>query len=311
MIIWGVCDLVEMVYRPKDILDALEFLRVYGSETAPLAGGTDLIIALKERKIRPRFILDLTPLKSELSYVKIDKNIVKIGALTTVWELSKSILHTDYRFAAFKDLWHRFGTMVLRFEATIGGNIASATRYNDYITLLLAYDARVKTISINSEREQYLENFIISSGKTNLQSTELIKEIIFEIPGENCSGAFFKLDRRKALMVGFMNSAIYMCINRDDKITDLKIAYNMPKGKEVPGRLRDIENSLLNRRYDVDYINSLAEQLAKFYVDARTSWHAKGEYRVHLAKVAFQRSLKLIRERILSRRYIKWEDIIP
>lgn len=299
--------MIEMVYKPRNVSDALEFLYKHGSETMPLAGGTDLVVALREKKVNPRFILDLTPLKSDLSYVAIEKNEVRIGALTTIWDLSRSILHTDYRFAGFRDLWHRFGTVVLRFEATIGGNIASATRYNDYITLLLAHDAKVKTISINSEREQRLEDFIISPGKINIQPMEIIKEVTFKVPKDSCSSSFFKLDRRRALMVGFMNSATYMCINENDEITDLKIAYNMPKDKEVPGRLRNVENLLLNRKYDDNYVSDLAEEIARAYVDARTSWHARGEYRAHVAKVAFQRSLRLIRERILSKRYIKWE----
>lgn len=54
-----------------------------------------------------------------------------------------------------------FGTKVLRFEATIGRNIVSATQYNDYITLLLTYNARVKIKSLENGRIVKLEKFLI------------------------------------------------------------------------------------------------------------------------------------------------------
>lgn len=296
------------IIRPRGLSDALEFLHKHGHETLPLAGGTDLMVMLREKKIKAQYILDLNPLSSELSYVKIDQDTVNIGSLTTLWELSKSTLHRDYRFAGFVDLWSRFGTMVLRFEATIGGNIATATRYNDYITLLLAYDANVRLISTEGERIISIEDFVISSGKTSRRSQELIKEISFKLPSENCSSSFFKIDRREALIPGFINSAVYMCLNPEDEVVDIKIAYNMLKNKNIPGRLKDIENLLLKKKYDDAYIREVAETFLGDHIEARTSWHSIGEYRVHLAKISLSRSLRLVRERLMSKKYISWEE---
>ena len=285
------------VYKPKNLEDALAFLSNYGVEAKPLAGGTELLIHLRNRVIKPKYLVDLNPLKNELSYVREENDVIRIGALTTVWELNQSFLGRDKRYAGFVDVFKGFGTMSLRFMSTIGGNIVSATQYNDYITLLLVYDASVKLKSVEGERVVKLEDFLIDKRKVDLKPNELIVEIMFKKPSENCSSSFMKFDRRKLLIAGIVTSATYMCVE-GEKIVDVKISFDMVRDKRVPARARKVEEYLINKDFSEELLRKASEEILPQEMVRVSDWWTNAEYRLEMSKVVLRRNLLRTYKRI-------------
>lgn len=295
-IVLGVLLIFEL-YIPNSLDDALEFLAKYYPDAMPIAGGTELLILIRDKKIRPKYLVDLSPLRRQFSYIKLENGLVKIGALTTLWELSNSFLHNDVRYAGFQDVWHKFGTMSLRFMATIGGNIATATDFSDYLVLLLAYDAKVRVSGVNGERVVPLEEFIVERRKPDLKPGEIITEVFFTEPPLNTSSAFEKFDRRSILIAGLANSAVYLHVN-NGRISDAKISLDMIKGKRIPGRLKVLEESLKDREFSIELIEKTIEDIIPKHVEKYTDWWTTAEYRLEMTKTSVKRALLRAAKRI-------------
>ena len=286
------------LYRPKDLDDAIRFLASNYPDAMPLAGGTELLILIRDRKIKPpKYLVDLAPLRKQLSYVVVENGYVKIGALTTIWELSNTILHRDIRFAGFRDVWHKFGTIALRFSATIGGNIATATDFSDYIVLLLAYDASVKLIGVNGERVVSLEKLLVNRRKLDLKPGELITEILIPEPPVNASSAFEKFDRRRILIAGLANTASYLHVE-GKKILEAKISLDTVGEKRIPERIRILEDLLKGKELSEELIERVAEDLLPRIIKKYTDWWTTAEYRLEMSKVTVKRTLLTVGKRL-------------
>jgi len=283
--------------RPRNLSEALELLEKYGSDAAPLAGGTELLVLLRNKAVKPKYLVDLNPLRSQLSYVKVEDGVVRIGALTTPWEIQESALGRDMRYAGFKDVFEGFATMALRFHATIGGNIATATQYSDYITLLLAFDADVKLASASGERVVKLENLLVDKRKLDKKPGELIVEISFPEPRSNCSSSFMKFDRRKLLIAGIVTGAAFMCLE-NGKIADVRVSFDMVRDKRVPARAKMVEEFLKGREFSEDLLVKASEEVLPREMVRVTDWWTTAEYRLEMSKVVLRRNLLRVYERI-------------
>jgi len=292
-----VCEIFD-IYRPRDLSDALEFLEKNAPDVKPLAGGTELLVLIRDKKITvPRYLLDLSPLKKHLSYVRVEDGVVRIGALTSLWEISRSILHRDVRYAGFVDVFKKFGTMAIRFNATIGGNIASATQYSDYITLLLVYDARLKLESANSVREMSLEEFLIDKRTTALRPNELIVEISFKEPPANTSSSFMKFDRRELIIAGVVTGAFYL--TKEGNIArDVRVSFDMVKDRRIPGRARKTEKCIVGKEVNEATLEEATICLEK-EMKRVSDWWTTAEYRLDMSKVILKRGLLLANNRIV------------
>ncbi len=263
-----------------------------------MAGGSELLLLIRDRKIPvPKYVVALEPLKKDLSYVKVEDDTVKIGALTTLWGLHNSILGRDKRFAGFEDVFHGFATMAMRFYATLGGNLVSATQYNDYITLLLVYDAKLKLQSVNGVRELSLEEFLIDKRKVDLRPNELITEISFKLPPENSSSSFIKFDRRRILIAGVVTGAAYLELE-GNTIKDVRVSFDMVRDKRIPARARKTEEFLKGKELSEEILEEAAEKVLPTEMVRITDWWTTAEYRMDMSKVVLKRNILKAAERI-------------
>lgn len=246
----------------------------------------------------PKYLVDLSPLRRNLSYVVVENGVVRIGALTTLWEISKSILHQDIRYAGFIDAFRKFGTMAIRFNATIGGNIASATQYSDYITLLLVYDAELRLESVNGVRKVRLEEFLVDKRKTILMPNEIITEISFKEPPSRTSNAFIKFDRRELLIAGIVTGAFYLT-EEEGRIREARIAFDMVGEHRIPGRARSTEKCITGRSISEETFME-AEQCLEKEMKRISDWWATSEYRLEMSKAILRKGLRLVHNRILN-----------
>jgi len=286
------------IYKPKNLSDALEFLDKNAPDVKPIAGGTELLLLIRDKKIKPpKYLLDLNPLKKTLSYVKVEGGLVKIGALTSIYDLSQSVLHSDKRYAGFVDVWEKFGTMALRFEATIGGNLNAATQYSDYITLLLAFDANIKLESVRGVRELKLSEYIVDKRKTALNPNELLVEVSFKEPPAESSSSFIKFDRRELLIAGIVTEATYLHLE-NEVIKDVRVVFDMVSGRKIPARAVKTEEFLRGKRFSSEVLEEAAEKILPSEMTRVTDWWTTAEYRLEMSKASLKRGLKLAYERI-------------
>ena len=289
------------VYRPKSLDDALELLDKKAPEVLPIAGGTDILVLMREGVVKFKGLIDLWPLRRELAYVKREDGFIRIGALTTISELGNSFLASDKRYLGFSDLTHYFATPYIRNLATVGGNIATAHPLSDVAILLLTLNAEVRLMSVNSDRWVPLEGLYIGKRVLRKEPNELIVEVRFKEKPIRSSTSLMKFDRRKAHIMGYVVVATYAFID-DGVIRDVAIAFDSVS-KPYPGRARLVEEFLKGETISNEVLNKAIRDILSKEMIRISDYRATSDYRLHLSGVLLKRSLLKVKERIEESTY--------
>src|SRR5262245_64461233 len=118
------------IYQPTTLREASRLLKDKGPGGRFLAGGTDLVIAIKEKGLIPKYVVDLKKIPGLAGIRENPDGSIAIGALTTMRELETSPLTTGkYPFLAQSAA--EVGSIQIRNRATVGGNMANATTLAD------------------------------------------------------------------------------------------------------------------------------------------------------------------------------------
>ena len=212
--------------RPKSLADAVQIYRTTPG-CRPLAGGTDLMVMLHARTVRPepRAVLDLWSL-AELKGVRRVQDMVEIGAAESYTGIIGSKDVQQY-LPALAAAARTIGAAQIQNRGTLGGNLANASPAGDTLPVLLAYDAVVVT----DRRAIPIDKFFVGYRKTALQADELITAVRVPIGRQV---AFRKVGTRAAQAI----SKIVMAVSRDPA----RIAIGSVA--EVPLRARRAEAAL-------------------------------------------------------------------
>lgn len=193
-------------FAPVTLNETLKLLAEEPEKTKILAGGTDLVIALKEKRINPGCIVDISKLNG-LCDISIGSKEIRIGAAVTFNRIAEDKFFRE-RVPLLVEAANSVGSPQIRNRGTLGGNIANASPAADLVPALLALDTTVIVNSDRGERTIKLEALLFKPGKTSLASDEMITQLRFEIPHHTTKSAFIKLGRRNALAISRMNIAL-------------------------------------------------------------------------------------------------------
>jgi CO/xanthine dehydrogenase FAD-binding subunit len=212
--------------RPRDLTDAVHLYRTTPG-CRPLAGGTDLMVTLHARMLRPepRAVLDVWSL-AELKGVRREDDMLEVGAAesyTRIIQSADARRHVPALVAAARTI----GAAQIQNRGTLGGNLANASPAGDTLPVLLAYDAVVVT----DRRSIPIDQFFTGYRQTALQTDELIVAVRFPI-GRRV--AFRKVGTRAAQAI----SKVVMAVCREPA----RIAVGSVA--EVPLRARNAEAAL-------------------------------------------------------------------
>jgi xanthine dehydrogenase FAD-binding subunit len=162
-------------FRPKSLHEALSLLHK-SSDVAPVAGGTDLWVEIKNGVRTYADIVSLRDVK-ELKILEEFENSIIIGAGITHNELISSPVILKY-LPALSDAASKIGSDQIRNMATIGGNICTAAACCDTAPILLAMDASVVILNSVQTKTIPLKDFFIFNKKTILQKGDLVTKIM-------------------------------------------------------------------------------------------------------------------------------------
>ena len=195
--------------------EALTELEISGADTQVIAGGTDLVLNMKKKKILPRRLISLHNLK-ELDFVQTQNSVVRIGALTRHADLAAdSLLKTHLPILC--EAVGLIGSWQIRNVGTIGGNICNASPAADSAPVLLVLNARLIVASKTAEKKIPLDSFFTGPGETVLQPGQILKEIVIDLPKQHSAGCYLKLRRRKAVDVSLAGVAFQAETESDGK----------------------------------------------------------------------------------------------
>lgn len=181
--------------QPASLKEALALMGRFDCNVGLLAGGTDLLVAMKEQEPSHRLLLDIKRVP-ELTAVTTDNGRLCFGAAVTTRSIARSRLVRE-RIPLLSQALQVLGSMQIGNRATIGGNLCNASPAADSAPPLLALDASVKLVGEKGERRLPLESFFLAPGKTVLER-EILTEIQVPAAPAQGRGVFYKLGPRGA-----------------------------------------------------------------------------------------------------------------
>ncbi len=181
---------IERVYKGNSISEVVEILDKYKEEAKLIAGGTDIIIDIRNEKIKPQVLIDVSAIE-ELKKIE-DKggDYIEIGGATTFTQIVESKFFQSNLYG-FNKACRMVGSPQIRNKGTIGGNIANGSAAADSVPPLICLDATIVLESANNTREIKLEDYYKNNIK--IEANELLTKIYFKKPNENQILGFSKL----------------------------------------------------------------------------------------------------------------------
>ncbi|MBN2565042.1 MAG: xanthine dehydrogenase family protein subunit M [Candidatus Eisenbacteria bacterium] len=283
-------------HRPTTIGEVLAILDVERDRARVIAGGTDLVPAIRSGADAPPVLVDLGRVE-EMRYLRDDGQgtgaedaVVRteVGAMVTHAALagrgSPSPAMTLLSAACGK-----VGGPQIRARGTVGGNIANASPAADAVTALLALDASVVLTSRTAGmREVPLETFLLGPGTTALAPEELVLGAVFERPESGASAVYLKEGQRNAMAIAVASVALVL----DRARGRLRISLGSVAPTQV--RAREAEALFESNWHETKDRGGLVAAVAEAAVDATRpidDVRASAEYRRTLVQVMVRRAL--------------------
>ncbi len=276
---------------PATLPEALAILAQHNGEAKVIAGGSDLVLQMRNGLIAPQTIVNIKRLP-ELKGLHYDpQSGLRIAALTTLRELHRSPLVRQH-YPALSHAAGRMASEQIRAFATVGGNLCNGSPSADTAPPLIAMQAAIRLVSQHGEREMPLESFFLGPGQTALRPGELLKEI--RLPPPTGHTIFIKHIPRAFMDISIVCTAIRLLIE-DGRCTDARIVLGAVA--PTPMRPRQAENALLERGLTPAAIAQAADLAAR---ESRPIDDEKSSawYRKRMVKVVVQRGLESLLETV-------------
>jgi len=197
--------------RPQTLEETLSLLNQHGKKAKLIAGGTDVIVMIKQKVMMPEVLISLRGIPG-LDQIQYDGSL-RIGAMVTHRAIEKSeVIRRD--FSALADAADVLGSVQIRNVATLGGNICTAAPSADTATPLLVLGTQVKIKSLSEERTVPIEDFFTGPGETTLKRGEVVTEFIIPKPLPHTGSAYWKLQRRLALDLPILGVSVLLSLDR-------------------------------------------------------------------------------------------------
>jgi CO/xanthine dehydrogenase FAD-binding subunit len=196
------------VITPQTLDEALNILHQSQAELRIVAGGSDVIVQLRDGVIKVRKLLNILALK-ELRFIREQDGLIHIGSLTTYSDITTSQLARENAWVLV-DASRQIGAVQLQNTATLGGNLGNASPAGDSLPPLYALEAVVVTRSKAGRRETPIEQFFVSYRNTALRPDELIEEVYFKPLNSKDRGAYVKLGLRETNAISIVDVAVVL-----------------------------------------------------------------------------------------------------
>ena len=271
---------------PQSLPEACALLVQYGDSAKVLAGGSDLLVKMKDGLIKPAYLVSLKNLESlKVIRYEIGTGVI-IGARATNSEvMTNNILQEKFRSVC--EAAHSMAADQIRNVGTIGGNLVNAVPSADLPPILIALDAQARFVGPSRDKTIPLEDFFLGPGKTVLGSGEILVEII--IPDQPTTGSnYIKFGLRRAGALAVAGVASSVTVN-DGTCQEIRIVLGAVA--PIPLRARQAENVLRGKKISgelIDEAGRVAAAESKPINDIRGSI----EYRRNLVNVLTKRSLR-------------------
>jgi len=265
-------------FAPNTIQEALHLLDQYGSDAKVIAGGTDLLVQMKNEVISPSHLINIMKI-SEMSFIKAEEGWLRIGAATK-WHEVVEFCAKDRKYTALYEASCSLGKVQVRNMGTIGGNLCTASPAADSAPALLVFNSRVKLTSAQGERIINLEDFFKGVNLTAMAPNEIMTEIQIPTINKGMGSAFMKITR-----VGADISKISCAValeRQGDICASCKIA--MGAVAPVPMRIDQANRIVIGKKVNASLVEEMGKKVSE-EINPITDIRSTTEYRRKTATI--------------------------
>jgi carbon-monoxide dehydrogenase medium subunit len=272
---------------PTNLPEAISLLDRYGSTARLIAGGTDLLTALKERTDRPDYLINLAGLP-ELCFIEYDPaDGLRIGAATIVRAVEKSAL-VRANYPVISSAAATLASVQIRNLATVAGNICRASPSADLPPALLALGASVRLLGPSGPRLIALVDFFTGPSKTVLRPNEILTEIRVPPVQPHSGAVYLKHCPRRAMDLASIGIAAALTLE-SGCLSEVGIA--MGAVAPTPRRAPKAEAILTGQQPSPELIEQAAEAAAA-EASPISDVRASAAYRRQMVHVLVRRALQ-------------------
>jgi CO/xanthine dehydrogenase FAD-binding subunit len=279
--------------RPATLAEALALLETHGPDARVLAGGTDLIIGLRNVTARPAVVVDLKRIAELRPAIREEDGCVTISATTVMAEIVEDGC-VRRLFPALVEAAGVVGSVQIRNRATLAGNICNASPAADTAPPLLVYGAVVIAQGARGIRRIPISDFFVRSGVTALGRGELVAAIELPVPSRHMGAVHLRRTRRR----GHDLASVTLCCAVDETGVT-RLAYGSVGPRPV---LVVDESGVLADPGAAD--EAKAAILERMFADAspsRRSMRASPEYRLAMLRLLGSRAVRIAIGRLAER----------
>ena len=269
--------------EPESVAEAAELCARFGDNAKVYAGGTELLLAMKEGLVQFERLINIKRLG--LNEIITENGVLKLGALCTHRDLEKSNL-VQQQLPALATLEQNVANVRVRQAGTLGGNLCFAEPHADPGTLLMAMGATLIAENGKTKREILVEDFIVDAYETSLAADEVLTEIRVPVPGAQRKCAYLKFGYLERPSVG-----VAIAFNLNGGISDARIAVGC--AGPAPKRVAEAE-ALLNGKGKDEASRNLAQAgvIAGKASQAISDLHGAQDYKEHIVGVLLKRAFQ-------------------
>lgn len=265
-----------------------------GDKCKIMAGGTDILVAMRDRKLLPEQIVDIKRVPN-LNEIEITENgALKIGALAKLQDIAMNE-GVKANFKAVADAAHYVASTQVRSKGTMAGNVVNASPSADTPPILLALNAEMKTFNAKTgERTIPMNEFYTGFRKTALNPGDIVTG--FEIPalGAGEGAAYYKHSVRKAMDLAIVGVAAWVKMD-GNVITDCRITLGAVDITVI--RAYEAENILKGKEFSEELLKE-ASVAAMECCHPISDVRASAEYRQDMIRVFTKRAVKSAMESV-------------
>jgi len=214
---------VKRIYRADTVETAVKLLHEHTPEAQVLAGGTDLLVQIREKHNRGSIMIDITDV-NEMSHIDIQPNKIIIGAMVRFTD----VVENSEMKNLVRGLWDScksVGSPQIRNLGTLGGNLSNGSPAADSAPPLLALNTSVVVQSVRGKREMLLSDFYLGKGKTALELDELLVSIVIPVDTDRPALVEFeKLGLRNALAISRISTSVFVKLDDNARILECGVA---------------------------------------------------------------------------------------
>lgn len=278
---------------PKTISEVCSLLSEHRENAKVISGGTDLLVQMKERTLKPRYLVGLKKL-SGLDRISFgEAKGLRIGGLSCIQSIVDSPVIRE-KFGFLADAAASIGTPQIRNMGTVGGNLCNAAPSADCAPPLIALDAKVVLESAKGTRTVSLQEFFTGPGKTVCRTDELLIEIRVTTPPAHTGGTYLKLFPRGSVDIAAVGVAVLISLREDGTCGEVRIVLGAVAPTAI--RARKAESVVRGREINDGLIDEAAEKAseeARPISDIRSS----ASYRAEMVKVLTKRAMHFALEK--------------